>query len=412
MTAREKDADLVSTSHVHTLAVSGLDSQLELLAFASALEARPEIEEIALIRADGAVGVFNVTSHDRAGLLDACRSVEGFTVTPEGDDLYGDVLEVTARRTEAPPPMSPARAEALARLERRAQPVPPVDEPTRLRPRLRIFGRRLSTEQQGAPLSLEPAHVSDTVATPTPSSPSAGGIAPLPAPPAVAEEPVILAPVPSVSEPAPAVAPAPAALTPEVPIAPPREAAPMLPVAAAVEAELMPAPPPIVAVTPTIPAPEPAVEWVPPPEPVEPEAAPETPVPVAEAPAPPIALPVPGWTHEAAPLPPARIAEGAPREMVRADARPGGAAPLREHLVLVVYPFRSFERVNEFQDQLSALEGVISLKVGRFYRGALQLKVEYEGIIPLTRRLRELKDFTAVAMNQPDDQTIEITLEG
>lgn len=82
----------------------------------------------------------------------------------------------------------------------------------------------------------------------------------------------------------------------------------------------------------------------------------------------------------------------------------------REQLVLIASPLRSFEQVNEFRNSLSALEGVIGLKVGRFYRGSLRVAVEYADVVPLARRLRDLRAFTPVALNERGDRTIEITL--
>ena len=82
----------------------------------------------------------------------------------------------------------------------------------------------------------------------------------------------------------------------------------------------------------------------------------------------------------------------------------------REQLTLIASPLRSFEQVNEFRNRLSALEGVIGLKVGRFYRGSLRVAVDYADVVPLAHRLRDLPDFTPIALNERGDRTIEITL--
>ena len=55
-------------TEAQTLAVGGLVDQAELLAFASALELEPEIMRIALVRADGAIGVHNECVTDAGGL--------------------------------------------------------------------------------------------------------------------------------------------------------------------------------------------------------------------------------------------------------------------------------------------------------------------------------------------------------
>ncbi|MGE3855861.1 MAG: hypothetical protein AB7G21_02750 [Dehalococcoidia bacterium] len=81
----------------------------------------------------------------------------------------------------------------------------------------------------------------------------------------------------------------------------------------------------------------------------------------------------------------------------------------REQVRLVASPLRSFGQVNAFRDRLAALEGVIGLTVGRFYRGALQLTVEYADVVPLASRLRDLPEFAPRTMRQPDAGTIEIT---
>ena len=79
-----------------------------------------------------------------------------------------------------------------------------------------------------------------------------------------------------------------------------------------------------------------------------------------------------------------------PATLVAAADRPGGAAPIREHLTLVVSPFRSFVALSAFQDAVRALPGVSELRVRRFYRGTLQLAVDYDDVLPFTTRLREL----------------------
>ena len=84
--------------------------------------------------------------------------------------------------------------------------------------------------------------------------------------------------------------------------------------------------------------------------------------------------------------------------------------PMREHITVVAYPFRSFVALNEFQDAMRALHGVINVKVRRFYRGTLHLGVEYEDVIPLPERLRELQGFSWKLVSA-SQQEIELTLE-
>lgn len=107
----------------------------------------------------------------------------------------------------------------------------------------------------------------------------------------------------------------------------------------------------------------------------------------------------------------ARPAEPRPRgDMLAADARPGGAIAMRGQLTLVVYPFRSFATLNEFQEAVRALHGVISVQVRRFYRGTLHLGVDYEDVIPMLERLRDLHGFPWQLVSD-SAQEIELMLE-
>lgn len=114
-----------------------------------------------------------------------------------------------------------------------------------------------------------------------------------------------------------------------------------------------------------------------------------------------------------APAPPP-AARGAPADrapLIAADARPGGAAPLREHLTLIVYPFRSFVTLNDFQGAVRGLHGVTNIRVRRFYRGTLHLGVEYEDMIPFVERLRDLRHFAWERVVDRGSE-VEITLVG
>ena len=83
---------------------------------------------------------------------------------------------------------------------------------------------------------------------------------------------------------------------------------------------------------------------------------------------------------------------------------------VREELRLVVGPLDSFAMVHAFQSKVTGLHGVRRVVVGRFFRGILNLTVDYEGVLPLTTWLPDLGDFAPIAMTQPDHRTIEITL--
>jgi len=162
----------------------------------------------------------------------------------------------------------------------------------------------------------------------------------------------------------------------------------------------------------------------------ESQALPPVAAPVAQAPVAPILAPAqppaaptavePAVASTAAPVSPPPAAPEVSRpavaareetpDLISADARPGGAVTMREHITLVAYPFRSFVALNEFQDAIRALRGVVNVKVRRFYRGTLHLGVEYEDVLPLTERMHDLEGF-AWRLVSSSQQEIELMLE-
>ncbi len=306
----DKNAD------THTLAVGGLADQAELLAFATAVEAEPEVEAISLVRADGAIGVFRVRAGSREELIDACLNARGFEVVIEADHNW-DVIEVTAQRvagiadnaaaptaspTPSTPRTSPRRSALLS------------DDEVRPRSRLPIFGRPRGQEE---------------------SEPSAQPVSAFAAPAAASVDAEVLEPVPF-DDRAPAAHHEWSAALDE-----------------AIEVVL-----------------------------------------TSDVPAPPSAGPA--WP---------------PQVEVDLYQPPITAQPVDlEQLMVIASPLRSFEQVNAFRNRLSELHGVLGLKVGRFYRGALQVTVQYADSVPLADRLHELAEFVPVAMRQSDPGTIEIKL--
>jgi hypothetical protein len=97
--------------------------------------------------------------------------------------------------------------------------------------------------------------------------------------------------------------------------------------------------------------------------------------------------------------------------MIGAHERPGGAVPLVEHVNLIVYPFQSFVVLNEFQSAVRRLRGVSGVRVRRFYKGTLHLAVEYEDVVPLTQRLKELPRFAGQVVAEARGE-VELKLEG
>ena len=125
-------------------------------------------------------------------------------------------------------------------------------------------------------------------------------------------------------------------------------------------------------------------------------------------PAPPAAAPpAPAAPSEPQPIVAAQAQVAS--ETIAPEARPGGAAPLREHVTLVVYPFHSFVALNHFQDAVRDLHGIMDAKVRRFYRGTLHLAVDYEDVIPLTERLDDLEGFSWQTVSESSSE-IELML--
>jgi hypothetical protein len=96
--------------------------------------------------------------------------------------------------------------------------------------------------------------------------------------------------------------------------------------------------------------------------------------------------------------------------VVNPESRPGGAVLTVEHMTLVAYPFHSFAALNDFQGAIRALHGVTNTRVRRFYRGTLHLAVDYEDMIPLSERLRDLKGFNFEVASESRSE-IELVLE-
>ena len=148
--------------------------------------------------------------------------------------------------------------------------------------------------------------------------------------------------------------------------------------------------------------------------PDEPAAAPPAEAPAIERarmfgePAPPAtAPPAPAAPSEPQPIVAAQAQVSS--EAIAPEARPGGAAPLREHVTLVVYPFHSFVALNHFQDAVRDLHGIIDAKVRRFYRGTLHMAVDYEDVIPLSERLDDLEAFSWQTVSESSNE-IELML--
>lgn len=288
---RLKGLPVNQMAQAHTLAVSGLSDQSDLLAFVSALETAPGVRGIGLMHASDSAGVFSVLTSSRDDLVEACRHVPGFVVGVPAHGTDRDVLEITVAREviePAPPPMPrPASRPRYTLLS---------DEAAPPRSRLPVFGRR----------PVEGAAEATDVPGGAPEYPSTAG--------------------PTLTWHA---------------------------LDEAIEAVL------------TTGGPSRGTE--------------------------------PPW-------PPVQVDVFAPPLDVEVTDR--------EVVYLVAAPLRSFGQVNAFRDRLAELDGVIGLQVGRFYRGALQVTVDYAGATPLFDRLQGLREFTPRALRRRDAHTIEVTLPG
>lgn len=55
-------------------------------------------------------------------------------------------------------------------------------------------------------------------------------------------------------------------------------------------------------------------------------------------------------------------------------------------------PFQTFSQIAEFQKSVARLHGVSGARIRSAQRGVLVLDVDYDGLVPLHVRLRDLRD--------------------
>lgn len=85
-----------------------------------------------------------------------------------------------------------------------------------------------------------------------------------------------------------------------------------------------------------------------------------------------------------------------PPRVQTGPARPPGTLDIADTLGsinLVVSPFESFRSLAAFQQALEELEGVRRVKVRRFHRGTLYATVQYDSVLPLEERIKQLAQF-------------------
>lgn len=95
-----------------------------------------------------------------------------------------------------------------------------------------------------------------------------------------------------------------------------------------------------------------------------------------------------------APGPAERAAEPAATDPARLTTTPriGGVE-------LVVGSFTSFSKLAAFTRALQGLQGIDTVTTRQFYKNVVQLRVRYDGDVPLVTRLKELSDFAPVVVS-------------
>lgn len=72
-------------------------------------------------------------------------------------------------------------------------------------------------------------------------------------------------------------------------------------------------------------------------------------------------------------------------------------------------PFQSFTQIAEFQKSVARLHGVAGARVRSAQRGVLVLDVDYDGLVPLHVRLRDLRDVRWTPVQMAED-AVEIAV--
>lgn len=339
----------------------GFRGQGELLRFAALVERSSTFAEVSLTRVATTEAWFTLSALSIDDVVQTLVDFEGFQMRVTSDQ---NLVEVDVHAPADPAVPSVPSTRPVVDIP----PSAPVNEGEALlppRPRFRVF-RPTAPEAQTPPA----AQVSPQEA-PSPAAPPP--VAPVPPSPTPVRRDTPAAYVPA---PAPEV-------TPSAPAAPP-EGPP---------GSAMPSPPAAMRRPPAAPAPSFASTSQP------------ATAPAPGAPRTPAASQPPRPAPERAPY---QYEDG--DQVVVPEERPGGAVATVEHLTLVVYPFHSFAALNDFQAAVRTLHGVTNTRVRRFYRGTLHLAVDYEDMIPLGERIRDLKAFAFEVASESRSE-IELVLQ-
>jgi hypothetical protein len=68
------------------------------------------------------------------------------------------------------------------------------------------------------------------------------------------------------------------------------------------------------------------------------------------------------------------------------------AAGAAETVRMTAAPFSTFTQITEFQKSVRRLHGVSETRIKSAQRGVLVLDVDYDGLVPLHVRMRDLRD--------------------
>lgn len=85
------------------------------------------------------------------------------------------------------------------------------------------------------------------------------------------------------------------------------------------------------------------------------------------------------------------------------------AAATSSRLDIQVSKFSNFADLNGYREELAALPGVRDVKIRRVHKGVLFLSVDYDGIVPLTERLEDIRGHPARRVSMNGD-TIQVAL--
>lgn len=385
----------------------GFAGQRDLLTFAGAMEDSPDFDEVSLTRVTDQEAWLTVRAESSSDVVAALHRVPGFDLDVTVDQ---NLVEARARYRAS------VGASIGADSEPRTSPSAHPHEPDMLlpsRPRFRAFRPPplgASDEQVADDLELRTAdHQPPPAPQPVPSSAR---------PPAPTREEAETHPAASASATpellapdAPEERPRPSSLAPTAPVptmpSPARVAGPRT------EDRTSPRPAAPAPASPIFTSSAPSRLEDAPSSSSNAPAAPDAPPPAAPAPRAPGAP----RSRNASPTPdgPASPPQATPAppiedDFVEPEDRPGGAVMTVEHLTLVVYPFRSFAMLNEFQAAIRGLHGVKNTRVRRFYRGTLHLAVDYEDMIPLSDRLGDLKEIEFQVASESRSE-LEIVLQ-